>query len=133
MSLLTPCQSVPHNTQVSSDIYFNVVSWFPGNVSVKPHFNTQCPPPLKNADVLNGRSLYQFRPLDAAQHHAKHHVHLYVFLGGFLSILINVNFNRKGVSYSIVLTWDKTSDNDWMWILTIRVEKFQICIMMKNA
>ena len=58
---------------------------------------------------------------------------LYVFLGGFLSILINVNFNRKGVSYSTVLTWDETSDNDWMWILTIRVEKFQICIMMKNA
>ena len=28
---------------MSSDIYFNVASWFPGNVRVKPHFNTQCP------------------------------------------------------------------------------------------
>ena len=30
---------------MSSDIYFNVASWFPGNVRVKPHFNTQCPGP----------------------------------------------------------------------------------------
>ena len=30
-----------------SDIHFNVASWFPGNVRVKLHFNTQCrPPPL---------------------------------------------------------------------------------------
>ena len=28
---------------MSSDIYFNVESWFPGNVRVKPHFKTQCP------------------------------------------------------------------------------------------
>ena len=28
-----------------SDIYFNVASWFPGNVRLKPHFNTQCPHP----------------------------------------------------------------------------------------
>ena len=47
---------------------------------------------------------------------------LYVFLGGFLSILINVNFNRKSVSYSIALIWDETPDNDWTWILTTRVE-----------
>ena len=26
---------------MSSDIYFNVASWFPGNVHVKHHFNTQ--------------------------------------------------------------------------------------------
>ena len=30
--------------KMSSDIYFNVASWFPGNVHVKTHFNTQCPP-----------------------------------------------------------------------------------------
>ena len=30
---------------MSSDIYFNVTSWFPGNVHVKRHFNTQCPLP----------------------------------------------------------------------------------------
>ena len=29
--------------KMSSDIYFNVASWFLGNVRVKPHFNTQCP------------------------------------------------------------------------------------------
>ena len=33
---------------MSSDIYFNVASWFPGNVRVKPHFNTQCPPPASD-------------------------------------------------------------------------------------
>ena len=27
--------------KVSSDIYYNVASWFPGNVRIKPHFNTQ--------------------------------------------------------------------------------------------
>ena len=27
---------------MSSDLYYNVVSWFPGNVIVKPHFNTRC-------------------------------------------------------------------------------------------
>ena len=47
---------------------------------------------------------------------------LYVFLGGFLSILINVNFNRKSVSYSIALIWDESPDNGWTWILTARVE-----------
>ena len=31
--------------KVSSDIFFYVASWFPGNGRVKPHFNTQCPPP----------------------------------------------------------------------------------------
>mgnify|MGYP007045562908 CR=1 FL=1 len=35
---------------MSSDIYFNVAFWFPGNVPLKLHFITQCP--LKNADVL---------------------------------------------------------------------------------
>ena len=34
---------------MSSDIYFIFASWFPGNVLVKPHFNTNCPcpPPLR--------------------------------------------------------------------------------------
>ena len=27
--------------KVSSDIYFNVASWFPENILVKPHLNTQ--------------------------------------------------------------------------------------------
>ena len=33
---------------MSLDIYFNVASWFPGNVCVKPHFKTQysAPPPI---------------------------------------------------------------------------------------
>ena len=34
--------------KMSSDIYFNVASWFSGNVSVRPHFNTQCPPTLSD-------------------------------------------------------------------------------------
>ena len=29
--------------KVSSDIYFNVASWFPGNIHVKPHFNISLP------------------------------------------------------------------------------------------
>ena len=32
--------------KLSSDIYFNAASWFPGNVRVKPHFNTQCLPKI---------------------------------------------------------------------------------------
>ena len=35
---------------MSSDIYFIVASWFPGNVLIKPHFNTDCPcPPIPTA------------------------------------------------------------------------------------
>ena len=26
---------------MSTDIYFNIASWFPGNVRIKPHFYTQ--------------------------------------------------------------------------------------------
>ena len=33
--------------KVNSDIYFNVASCLPENVRVKPHFNTQCPPPSR--------------------------------------------------------------------------------------
>ena len=28
--------------KLSSDFYFNVASWFQGNVHIKPHFNTLC-------------------------------------------------------------------------------------------
>ena len=32
-------------SQMSSDIYFKLTSWFLGNVRIKPHFNAQCPAP----------------------------------------------------------------------------------------
>jgi len=36
-------QKLKKSYKMSSDIYFNVASWFPVKVHIKPHFNTQCP------------------------------------------------------------------------------------------
>ena len=43
--------------KVSSDIYFNVTSWFQGNIRVKPHFNTQCPLLLRDWAILSVPSI----------------------------------------------------------------------------
>ena len=48
--------------KVSSVIYFNVASWFPGNVQVKPHFNTQCSGGafLENLNFMNQLTAKKF-------------------------------------------------------------------------
>ena len=38
-------QKIQNLIKVRLDFYFNVASWFPANVRVKPHFKTHCPPP----------------------------------------------------------------------------------------
>ena len=58
-------QKLQNLIKVRSDIYFNVASWFPGNVRAKPYFNTQwggggsgCPPP--SSAVPKWRSYFSF-------------------------------------------------------------------------
>ena len=43
---------------MSSDIYFNVPSWFPVNVRIKPHFNTQVPLPTPRKRSYLQKALY---------------------------------------------------------------------------
>ena len=58
---------------MSSDIYFNFASWFPGNVHVKPYFNTQFPMGIPAVtSLLVHKSSPTGRRCSTAELHRKH-------------------------------------------------------------